>query len=191
MKKTLFTLFCIPFLLLSIGSISVYADDNEKRDSEVLDLGSFNSIEEYTENENKNEGLNPQSNEILSPSNAVPVVQIPTLITTYGAGEWDYITSDVINTIDSKIVRSNGGDFRIEVIQPYIGNGFTWLYKVYEDDGRWGDDLVGTWNLYNKSSTQVIDINARNWIDGDNKKAEFYIRKMTVPTHSVNLYFYD
>jgi hypothetical protein len=188
LKKTLFTLFCIPFLLLSIDSISVYADDNVKRDSEDLDLGSFNSIEEYTENENKNEGLNPESNEILY---AVPVVQTPSLITTYGAGEWDYITSDVINTKDSKIVSSSGGDFRIEVIQPYIGSGFSWLYKVYEDDGKWGDDLVGTWKLYNKSTTQVIDINARNWVDGDNKKAEFYIRKMTVPTHSVNLYFYD
>jgi hypothetical protein len=107
------------------------------------------------------------------------------------AGEWDYITSDTIKNENSKIVSSYGGDFQFEIFQPDIGPGFQWLYKIYEDDGKLGDDYVGQYLLKNTSKVQEITINARGFKDGDNNKAEFYIKKMTVPTRSVTVLFYD
>jgi hypothetical protein len=111
--------------------------------------------------------------------------------TTFGAGTWDYLTYDYINTEKSIIVNSGGGDFMFIITQPNIGPGFSWMYKVYEDDGAVGDDTVGYYSLGNYSDPQAIIIDARPFVDGDNNKAEFYIEKTTVPTRSVLVEFYD
>ena len=206
MKTKYFILLGIfSFITISLGGLSVKAEEaststveqieeSEEAEYQIIDMGSATNMEEYTENENENDGLNVTEN--YEPIN-VDATKVTTsspkspLITTMTAGKWDYITSDTIKNGNSKIVSSYGGDFQFEIFQPDIGPGFQWLYQVYEDDGKLGDDYVGKYLLKNTSKVQEITLNARGYIDGDNNKAEFYIKKMTVPTRSVTVLFYD
>jgi hypothetical protein len=202
MKKTLVSLLTLS--TLTFGGLSVSAEEGsnvmkennlqENLNYQDLNLGRAINYEEYTNNENENDGLNTKPGFI--PNNSTEIIVNPFKIepgtfTTFGAGEWDYLTYDYINNGSSKIVSSGGGDFMFVIDQPYIGPGFTWLYKVYEDDGAIGDDVVGTWEMGNYDDPQAFIINARNYVDGDNDKAEFYIKKMTVPTQTVLVEFYD
>lgn len=149
---------------------------------------NLEELDEYTRNENEKDGLN------ASPD-YIPIETISTVyqspITTLGAGEWDLVGTDRIKSGNSKIVKSSGGDFMIEFKQDYAGPGFTWVYEIWEDDGIIGDDFLGRWTLANTGNYQSIKFSTRNIIDGDNKKAEIYVKKMTVPTRYASLYFYD
>lgn len=205
MKKFFISLLAMS--TITMGGLSVYAEELNPSNSEImeagtkelyhsLDTGSVKDMEEYTESENENDGLNtvPGFEPIISGDATQlinPLQENSPQFTIFGAGEWDYITYDYINTGASKIVSSYGGDFMFLIDQPYIGPGFTWMYKVYEDDGTIGDDVVGTFTLANHGDPQSAIVNARNYIDGDNNKAEFYIQKMTVPTQQVYVEFYD
>ncbi|MBN8202593.1 hypothetical protein ACFRCQ_24065 [Cytobacillus firmus] len=204
MRKSLISLLAIS--TFTMGGLAVSAEEIDSSNSDIanaevievydeLDLASAKNLKEYTETENVNDGLNTQSGfveeTITVKESLIPLKENSSQFTTFGAGEWDYITSDTINTGASKIVSSNGGDFLFIVDQPSVGPGFTWMYKIMEDDGAVGDDTVGTVTLNNTGTPQEIIVNARNYVDGDNKKAEFYIIKMTVPTRSVDVDFYD
>ncbi|WP_256815767.1 hypothetical protein LG291_25500 (plasmid) [Cytobacillus firmus] len=203
MKKSLISLLAIS--TFTMGGLSVSAEEIDSSSDNVnneaieiydeLDFGSALDLEEYTEIENGKDGLNTQpgfvENSITIMESQIPLKRDSSPITTLGAGTWDYITSDTINTSASKIVHSNGGNFRFVVDQPSIGPGFTWMYKIMEDDGAIGDDTLGTVTLSNIGTPQEIIVDARNYVDGDNNKAEFYIIKMTVPTRSVYVEFYD
>ncbi|EWG09314.1 hypothetical protein [Cytobacillus firmus] len=203
MKKSLISLLAIS--TFTMGGLAVSAEEIDSSSDNVnneaieiydeLDFGSAQDLEEYTEIENGKDGLNTQpgfvENSITIMESQIPLKRDSSPITTLGAGTWDYITSDTINTSASKIVHSNGGNFRFVVDQPSIGPGFTWMYKIMEDDGAIGDDTLGTVTLSNIGTPQEIIVDARNYVDGDNNKAEFYIIKMTVPTRSVYVEFYD
>ncbi|WP_053435942.1 hypothetical protein [Sporosarcina globispora] len=197
MRKSLISLLAIS--TFTMGGFAVSAEEIDSTNSDIANAGatvvSAKNLEEYTENENDNDGLNTQlgfeEETITVKESPIPLKKNSSQFTTFGAGEWDYITSDTINTGASKIVSSSGGYFMFIVDQPSIGPGFTWMYKIYEDDGAVGDDTVGTVTLENIGSPQSIIVNARNYLDGDNNKAEFYIVKMTVPTRSVDVEFYD
>lgn len=75
------------------------------------------------------------------------------------------------------IVYSGGGNFQVCVydLQPYNG----YILTVYEDDGTSMDTIVDSRYTHNNSAsstncTTLYDIG--NYVDGDNNKAEFYVK---------------
>lgn len=86
-----------------------------------------------------------------------------------GPGEWDYLGYDDF-TYSSKTFYSGGGNFKF-----CITSGPTGWYYLYEDDATNADEWIGHWYLNAGSCVTVYDIGG--YVDGDNKKAEFQIRK--------------
>jgi hypothetical protein len=210
MKKTLVSLLCLS--AISFGGLAVHAEGTDTitegsnstaslDDYSGIDMGQFTDLESYTENENANDGLNaregykPFNIDLSKKPKNVNIPEFdpsldPLTFTTYGAGTWDWVASDWIQTEASKIVHSGGGDFQITIDQPYIGPGFEWIYRVYEDDGAVGDDYIGQWEMGNYDDRQGFQFSTAGLLDGGNG-AEIYIRKLTVATHSVYVQFYD
>lgn len=111
-------------------------------------------------------------------------------ITPYGAGKWDYLGSSTFKS-QSKTFYSGGGDLLILIEQPYGGlGGPKWAYKLYEEDTLW-TPVVSSFELPNKACTYEMKFDVRNWVDGDNKKAELHLSKLFYPTDSVTTYWYD
>ncbi|EGE1848817.1 hypothetical protein DL988_23865, partial [Shigella flexneri] len=106
------------------------------------------------------------------------------LIIPFGAGKWDYIGKSSFKTV-SKTFNSGGGDLVIYIDQPYVGPGFKWLYKLVEDDPV-ADDTVSNFELSNSGGTYEVKFDVRTFVDGDNKKAELRLQKLTMPTTTVN-----
>jgi hypothetical protein len=205
LRKILLSLLALSPLVMGVG-LAVNAEEisasnnkqplenNIKEANHRLDKDLLKNMDAYTKDENENDGLNVTAGFEPVYSKAIPnplQQRDSSLITTLGAGTWDYLGYDYINTKASKIVSSGGGDFMFIIDQPYIGPGFKWVYKVMEDDGAAGDDTVGYYTLDNISDPQAIIINAANYVDGSDGKAEFYIYKTTVPTATVYVEFYD
>jgi hypothetical protein len=210
MKKTLVSLLCLS--TFSFGGLAVHAEGTNTttersnpnvsmEDYSGIDMGPFTDMEAYTKNENANDGLNAQEGYeplnvslVEKPSN-VDIPEFgpslnPLAFTTYGAGTWDWVGEDWIQTENSKIIHSGGGDFLISIDQPDVGPGFEWIYRVYEDDGLVGDDYIGQWELGNYDDKQAFQFSTAGLVDGGNG-AEIYIRKLTVATRSVYVQFYD
>ncbi|EOR20824.1 MULTISPECIES: hypothetical protein [Bacillales] len=111
------------------------------------------------------------------------------LIVPFGAGQWDYIGKSSFKTV-SKTFYSGGGDLLIYINQPYEGPAFKWLYKLVEDDPAI-DDTVSNFELPNKGGTYEVKFNVRSFVDGDNKKAELRLQKLTMPTTTVDTEWWD
>ncbi|WP_146553234.1 hypothetical protein [Rummeliibacillus sp. SL167] len=111
-------------------------------------------------------------------------------ITPFGAGQWDYIGEDTFKS-QSKIFHSGGGDLMIYIEQPYGGLlGSKWWYKLYEKSPTW-ESVVSSFYLENEAGAYEVVFDVRDWVDGDNKKAELYLSKLFYPTESVYTIWLD
>ena len=106
-----------------------------------------------------------------------------------GAGEWDYLGSSTFYQ-KSRTFYSGGRDLGIHIKQPYIGPGFTWMYKLVEEDPVL-NDTVSRFTLSNQGGTYEVVFNVRSFVDGDNKKAELHLEKLTNPAYSVSTKWWD
>ncbi|MGE7921219.1 hypothetical protein ACQKM9_20105 [Viridibacillus sp. NPDC093762] len=112
------------------------------------------------------------------------------LISPLGAGQWDYLGESTFKT-QSSTFNSGGGDLLIYIEQPYGGfGGPKWWYKLYEEDPGW-DSVVSDFELDNKAGTYEMIFNVRDWVDGDNNKAELHLSKLYYPTTSVYTIWLD
>ncbi|MCO7124943.1 hypothetical protein NIE88_04025 [Sporolactobacillus shoreicorticis] len=129
-----------------------------------------------------------------------------------GNGEWNYVTTAKV-TYDAftgwkkqfapGYVNSNGGDFLITVPQHSInyynipGLIPTLNVKLYEYDANNADEFVASWSTNSQASggLNLIARHLNSFVDGSNKKAEFYVYVSTnynlVGTSIGNLAFYD
>ncbi|MGF7535080.1 hypothetical protein AAGG74_15525 [Bacillus mexicanus] len=103
-----------------------------------------------------------------------------------GSGEWDFIGEEKW-TRKSSVVYSGGGDLYIEFKG---GKNITGNYSLWEDDPNF-DDVVSTNFNIPKPGMAVIFRDIGGWVDGDNKKAEFYLRMMSGPTGYVTTLWLD
>ena len=100
--------------------------------------------------------------------------------TTMGAGEWDYLgpRSTVSWENPSNYVKSGGGDFKFKV--SYGPSGGAW-YQLREYDPGNADDIItdayGYSYFYLYPGDTLIYRGISGAVDGDNKKAEFYVRE--------------
>lgn len=111
-------------------------------------------------------------------------------ISIFGAGTWDLMGSSTFKT-KSSTFSSHGGDFRMVISQKTTVKGLKWQYKLMEEDPLNDDDLVSSFELPNLTSTYDLSWNVRSFTDGNNKKAELYLRKLTQPFTSVTVTAYD
>ncbi|KMM55903.1 hypothetical protein ACH95_18445 [Bacillus glycinifermentans] len=88
---------------------------------------------------------------------------------TAGAGEWDKLGTYTY-IYSSKPVYSSGGDFRVCLSS---SAGFSLTIHLYEDDpGSNQDEYVGA-NYFSPGECHTFK-NIGKFVDGDNRKAEFY-----------------
>lgn len=86
-------------------------------------------------------------------------------------GQWDYIGSSTF-TSSSAIAYSTGGDFAF-----CLYSGPKAVYELWEDDpGNSNNDYVGKAEISKNQCGIVRGIG--NFVDGDNKRAEFYVKKI-------------
>lgn len=98
-------------------------------------------------------------------------------------GQWDYIGSSTF-TSSSAIAYSTGGDFAF-----CLYSGPTAVYELWEDDpGNNNNDYVGKAELSKDECGIVRGIGS--FVDGDNKRAEFYVKK-TGAGGSARIDFWD
>ncbi|MDR2993760.1 MAG: hypothetical protein LBV11_08020 [Bacillus cereus] len=111
---------------------------------------------------------------------ALSAVALVTPLTSAFAagGEWDYLgweTTHWNSTTGYYItdpVYSSGGDFK--VCGTVNTNAVMYLYEY--DSGSNKDEYVGQLNAYAGKESCKIFRSIGKFVDGDNKKAEFYIR---------------
>ncbi|WP_409162444.1 hypothetical protein [Paenibacillus sp. KR2-11] len=98
-----------------------------------------------------------------------------------GAGEWDYLGSSTFTT-GSAVAKSSGGDFLV-----CLESGPTGYYNLFEDDPAGNaDERVGYVHLSAGDCGAFRSIGG--FVDGDNKKAEFYVYKAFGGTATVSFY---
>lgn len=104
-----------------------------------------------------------------------------------GNGTWDLIGTRTIAgwTHGDKPVYSTGGD--LKVCYTSGGNGGPYTATLAEKD--YGSTDVATATLYRGDCTIFRNLN--KWVDGDNKKAEFFIYFKDERTTGVTLKYYD
>ncbi|MFJ5966184.1 hypothetical protein [Bacillus sp. NPDC093026] len=176
MKKLILvgTLLVTSFFTVGFNVGSVKAAE----DSDVMDP--------VVANDGPEDGVNDQSSVQLK---VRKISNDFDLITPMGAGEWDYLGSSTFYR-QSKTFYSGGGDLGIQIKQPYIGPGFTWRYKLVEEDPIFNDD-VSYFTLSNQGGTYEVIFNVRSFVDGNNKKAELHLEKLTNPATKVSTKWWD
>ena len=108
----------------------------------------------------------------------------------FGAGEWDDLGTDVFKST-SKVFYSGGGDLAVFISQPYVGPLFSWKYRIREEDTL-TSTTIDSFDLPNESGTfEIYYSNISDYVDGDNKKAEIFIHKMTMATEDVTVHIFD
>ncbi|RAS86423.1 hypothetical protein [Priestia endophytica] len=105
------------------------------------------------------------------------------MITT-GAGEWDYIDSDIFSH-ESKIFPSGGGDIKI-CLSSSPSEGY---YYLYEEDSFASDDYIG--KVYLKDMFDCKVFNVHGYVDGNNNQAEIYVSKSPNDGQTAKIDFYD
>lgn len=108
------------------------------------------------------------------------VVSDPTDILPLGAGEWDYVGSSTFVS-SSAYARSGGGDFMV-----CLNSGPTTYYYLYEYDPDNADEYVGY--VYLRAGQCGVFRSIGDYVDGDNKRAEFYVAKNSGGTASVDFW---
>ncbi len=102
------------------------------------------------------------------------------VISPMGAGEWDYLGSSTFVTTSAQ-AKSAGGDFLI-----CLESGPSGYYNLYEYDPDNADDRVGYVYLYPGACGAFRSIGG--FVDGDNKRAEFYVYKAFGGTATISFY---
>lgn len=102
---------------------------------------------------------------------ALTIAALSPFTSASAAGTWQYLTYNF--TAQSAIMYSTGGDISFKITNAsYVPSGY---YTLMEDDGTLGDDKVGTLGLQQNVQT-IMRGTGTNHIDGDNNKAEFYLK---------------
>ncbi|MCM3347207.1 hypothetical protein [Cytobacillus kochii] len=158
--------------------------------SEIDDTPIENTGDPVTESDGMSDGENDHTtiNRTVTKISDDPYY-LDNLISPFGAGEWDYLGSSTFKS-KSAVFYSGGGNFRVWISQPHAGPGFKWSYRLMEDDPV-GDDQIDRFDVPNSAGTYQYEWNVRSFVDGDNKKAEIYLHKMTMPTYSVTVDVWD
>lgn len=121
------------------------------------------------------------SNEDVTSENvATQGVTTNGVVSPLGAGEWDYLGSSTFTT-SSAIAHSSGGDFLV-----CLNSGPSGYYNLYEYDPNNADDRVGYVYLTPGDCGAFRSIGG--FVDGDNKKAEFYVYKSFGGSATVSFY---
>ena len=97
------------------------------------------------------------------------------VVTPMGAGEWDYLgqRSTVSSQNPTNYVHSGGGDFKFQVVSGPSGGAW---YQLREyDPGSNADEVVTGYEYLLYPGDTLIYRGISNYVDGDNKKAEFYV----------------
>ncbi|MGG3123105.1 hypothetical protein ABEP18_21250 [Priestia megaterium] len=168
----------------SAEELPVAQQDVNKQNSQppyALESSSNSSVEGSTAiNEyGQAEGINDPSSVNLT------IKKInPNEFTTYAAG-WQPIGSDTFKTT-SKTFYSGGGNIKLKITQPYLGRGYTWSYRLVEEDG-WRQQVIKDFTLDNVGGTYEITAYTGSYVDGNNKKAEIILKKTTNPLTSVSV----
>lgn len=105
--------------------------------------------------------------------------------TTMGAGEWDYI-GEAVWSRTSPTFYSGGGDVLIGF---YGGSNIEGYYSLWEEDTAI-NDVIHT-NFKVKKDTDYIFSGISKYVDGDNKKAELFLRMMSGPYGDVHTIWLD
>nr|MBC9205098.1 hypothetical protein [Paenibacillus sp. PL91] len=105
---------------------------------------------------------------------------IPFSTVSAASSGWDYLGSSTF-TYSSAIAKSTGGDFLV-----CLASGPSGYYNLYEDDPDNPDDRVGYVYLYAGACGAFRSIGG--FVDGDNKRAEFYVYKAFGGTATVDFY---
>ncbi|MEC1408960.1 hypothetical protein [Bacillus halotolerans] len=178
MKKAtfLFTLMIAGTFFTGFGVNSVQAAEDSE--SAVLDP--------VVANDGPEDGINDPSSVNLR---ITKISDSTSPIGVLGAGEWDYLGSSTFKS-QSKTFYSGGGDLRILITHPSTGPGFKWSYKLVEEDPVM-NDTVSSFTLDKSGGTYQLDFDVRGFTDGDNKKAELHLEKLTNPLTSVTSKWYD
>ncbi|MFE5319362.1 hypothetical protein ACFQ88_11710 [Paenibacillus sp. NPDC056579] len=96
-------------------------------------------------------------------------------VTPMGAGEWDYLgqRSTVSSQNPTNYVHSGGGDFKFQVVSGPSGGAW---YQLREyDPGSNADEVVTGYEYLLYPGDTLIYRGISSYVDGDNKKAEFYV----------------
>ncbi|WP_274653275.1 hypothetical protein [Paenibacillus humicola] len=98
-------------------------------------------------------------------------------ITPFGAGEWDYLGTHNSDSSEnpSNYVYSGGGNFKYKISSGPSGGAW---YELMEYDPDNADDPVyaGGYNwFYLYPGDTITYYNIGSYVDGSNKKAEFYV----------------
>ncbi|MEG7335490.1 hypothetical protein [Bacillus sp. 0102A] len=189
MKKIFFVGAIVAgFFVSSFGINSVSAEEidpiGEKIGSED---GRTDVLDPVVAKDGPEDGINDQST--VQPK-IKKISDNVSLFSVLGAGEWDYLGSSTFKT-RSKTFYSGGGDLGIQISQPYIGPGISWQYKLVEEDPVPFDDTVSRFSLSNQKGTYEVVFDVRSFVDGDNKKAELHLEKLTNPLTSVSTKWWD
>jgi len=97
------------------------------------------------------------------------------LFAPMGAGEWDYLgqRSTVSSQNPTNYVHSGGGDFKFQVVSGPRGGAW---YQLREyDPGSNADEVVTGHEFLLYPGDTLIFRGIGGYVDGDNKKAEFYV----------------
>ena len=102
------------------------------------------------------------------------------VVTTMGAGEWDYLGTHYTSSSEnpSDYVLSGGGDFKYKVASGPSGGAW---YQLRERDPDNADDIItdpyGYSLFYLYPGDVLVYKGISSAVDGDNKKAEFYVKE--------------
>ncbi|MCQ6562835.1 hypothetical protein [Paenibacillus mendelii] len=102
------------------------------------------------------------------------------VVTPMGAGEWDYLGQRSTSSSEnpSNYVHSGGGDFKYKVVSGPSGGAW---YQLREYDPNNADDIITDPNGYSYfylyTGDTLIYRGISGAIDGDNKKAELYVKE--------------
>ncbi|MGG3574082.1 hypothetical protein ABES80_16625 [Bacillus gobiensis] len=106
---------------------------------------------------------------------------------TFAAGEWDYLGSDVF-TNQSKNFKSGGGDFAICL----SADSKSSYYQLFEEDPFNPDDKVGSGLYFKTAGSNDFDAEGCHifrdiggFVDGTDDQAEFYLAKYSSGNSSV------
>ncbi|MGA8941920.1 MAG: hypothetical protein WB502_04280 [Thermoactinomyces sp.] len=97
-----------------------------------------------------------------------------------GPGEWDYVGSSAFVSY-SAYAQSGGGDFMF-----CLNSGPSTYYYMYEYDPDNADEYVGY--VYLRAGQCGVFRDIGKFVDGNNKKAEFYVAKNVGGTAHVDFW---
>lgn len=102
-------------------------------------------------------------------------------------GVWDYLGRRSTSSSENptNYVHSTGGDFKFKVVSGPSGGAW---YALYEYDPNNADDLVFDSWFYLYPGDEVVYRGIGGYVDGDNKKAEFYVRENFSGSASVDFW---